>query len=383
MNTSIKTSAAIEHIYEASYKPEYWPIALEKIADYTNSYSAALVYQDNELKRAGGSYAYNISDENITRYNSYGGINPNVLILAENMPVGTAAAIDHIIPDRNNLEKAYGDKYCQLIEAMDLYCLGGAILFMDETRTAGIGIQRTQSMGVWEQSDIDNLTILVPHIQRATNIQKEFLRFQTRELAFRKGLNELLMGLILFDKELQVIYVNPVAKSILDKHPAIKMKNNKIYAYNQEQTAKIHSALITAIASKPEPSAEIAGTSMGLKHPDCATTLPLNISPVQGVLQGFETEHNHAHAVICFSDPGMTHPIKADKLSDIYELTPAEAQVAIAIANGINTEKIASMNDVAISTIRSQLKAIYLKLGINSQAELVKILLTGPFNGCL
>ena len=383
MNASIKTSTVIEHIYEASYKPEYWPIALEKVANYTNSYSAALVYQDNELERAGGSYAYNISSENVTRYNAYGGINPNVLILAENMPLGTAAAIDHIIPERNELEKAYGDKYCQLIKAMGLYYLGGAILFMDKTRTAGIGIQRTQSMGVWEQSDIDNLNILVPHIQRAMKIQKEFLRFQTRELAFRKGLNELLMGLILFDKGLQVIYVNPVAESILDKHPAIKMKNNNIYAYDQEHTAKIHSALITAISSKSDTALASTGTSMGLKHPDCATTLPLNISPVHGVLQGFETAHSHAHAVMCFSDPGMTHLIEADKLTDVYALTPAEAQVAISIANGINAEKIASMNNLAISTIRSQLKAIYRKLGINSQAELVKILLTGPFNRCL
>ncbi len=99
------------------------------------------------------------------------------------------------------------------------------------------------------------------------------------------------------------------------------------------------------------------------------------------MLHGFETAHSHAHAVICFSDPDMTHPIEADNLADVYDLTPAEAQVAI--ANGINTEKIASMNDVAISTIRSQLKAIYRKLGINSQAELVKVLLTGPFGRCI
>ena len=383
MSTAIEISTVIEHIYETSYKPEHWPVALEKIAQFTHSYSTALLYQDNELERAGGTYSYNIAPEHVVRYNTYGGINPNVLILAENTQLGTAAAIDHIIPDRNELEKVYGDEYCNLIKSMNLYHLGGALLFMDEIRTAGIGLQRPESMGVWTKAEIENLTLLVPHIQRAMIIQKEFLRLRTREQALRKGLDKLLMGLILFNKDLQAIYINPVAESILNYHPAINLKNDKIYAYEQKHTAKIHSALATVVSSDANADPAETSVSMGLKHPDYATTLPLIISPVHGILEGFGTETSHAHAVICFSDPDMKHPIDADKLANVYMLTPAEAQVAIAIANGINTEEIASMNDVAISTIRSQLKAIYRKIGISSQAELVKILLTGPFVQCI
>ena len=238
-------------------------------------------------------------------------------------------------------------------------------------------------MGVWERSEIAKLNILVPHLQRAMNIQREFVRLQTREQALRRGLDKLLMGLILFDKELQPIYINPVAKSILNYHPAIEMKNDKIYACDHAHTANIHTALISAISSKADADPAESSTSLGLKHPDCATTLPVIISSVKGILHGFETEGSHAHVVMCFSDPDRTHPIEADKLADVFELTTAEAQVAISIANGIKPKEIANMNDVAISTIRSQLKAIYCKLGVSSQAELVKVLLTGPFGQCL
>lgn len=379
MSTVIEFSTVIEHIYETSYKPEYWPIALEKIAQFTRSYSTALIYQDNELERAAGSYSYNIPQEHVVRYNTYGGINPNVLILAQNTQLGTAAAIDHIIPDRDELEKVYGDEYCNLIKSMNLYHLAGALLFKDEIRTAGIGLQRPESMGVWTKKEIENLTLLVPHIQRAMTIQKEFLRLQTREQALRKGLDKLLMGFILFDKDLQAIYINPVAESILNYHPAIYLKNDKIYAYEQKHTAEIHSALATAVLSEANADLSEASISMGLKHPDYATTLPVMISSVQGILESFGMETSHAHAVICFSDPGMKHPIDADKLANAYTLTPAEAQVAIAIVNGVSREEIANMNSVAISTIKTQLKAIYRKIGINSQAELVKTLLTGPF----
>jgi DNA-binding CsgD family transcriptional regulator/PAS domain-containing protein len=377
-----EASDVIEHIYESSYKPEYWPIALEHIAEFTHSNSAALVYQDNELVRAGGSHVYNITQEYMEKYNRYG-IDPNFKIMAENTPIGAAAAVDHIIDNRNELIGVYGAEFNDEIITDDLYHIGGAILFMDETRSAGIGLQRTKSMGAWKKDEIDKLNILIPHLQRAMNIQKEFIRLQTREQALRRGLDRLLMGLVLFDKELQPIYINPVAKSILNYHPAIEIKHDKIYAYGHENTEKIHTALVSAIAASPDADPTETSVSLGLKHPDCATTLPVIISPIQGILHGFETAGGHAHVVMCFSDPDRTHPIEADKLASVYELTPAEAQVAISIANGINSEEIANINEVEISTIRSQLKAIYRKLGIHSQAELVKVLLTGPFGQCV
>ena len=378
MSDSHVLSAIIGNIYEASYNPDFWPAALESIAEFTHSSSAALLYQDNELELVGGVHKFNISDDHINEYLSHG-IDPNFMIMAQNVPIGTAAAVDHIIPDRKKLEQVYGDKFYKLMITIDLYHIGGAILFMDDVRTAAIALQRKQSMGAWTKSQIDKLNSLIPHLQRAMNIQKEFVRLQTREQALRKGLDRLLMGLILFDKELQPIYINPVAESILDYHPAIEMKNNKIYANDPAVTEKIHKALVTAIALNTESNLADSSTALGLKHPDCATTLPLIISPIHEVLHGFDTKGSFAHAVMCFSDPNKSHPIESDKLADVYGLTAAEAQVAISIANGMSPDEIATLHKVTISTVRSQLKQIYRKLGINHQTELVKILLIGPF----
>lgn len=378
MQEEIDANTVIEHIYEASYKPEHWPIALEAIAKYIHASSAALLCQDNELDHSFDTYTYNISADTSAKHKAYGR-DPNFQILSENVPHGTAAAIDHIIPDRNKLEDIYGDEFNELLKNANMYYLGGAILFMDDIRISAIGLQRLRSMGPWTKEQIDELNTFIPHIQRALNIKKEFELLHTGGHALRSGLDRLMMGLILFDKELRPIYINPVADSILGYHPAISMKDETIQAYNDIYTEKIHTALATAAASKTGADPTESRTSLGLKHPDCATVLPVIISRVQGQLYAFETEGHHAYAAMYFSDPDRTHPIDADQLSAIYGLTPAESQVAISIANGINPDEIAIMNNVAISTIRSHLKAIYHKLGINSQIELVKAILTGPF----
>lgn len=379
MPEEIEVSTVIGHIYEASYRPSFWPKALESIAKFTHSSSAALMYQDNELESVGDAYTYNISAEASAKHQAYG-LDPNFRIMSESIPLGKAAAIDHIIQDRKQLENIYGEEFNKLLAEAGMYYLGGALLYMDDVRVAAIGLQRERSIGGWTGPQIDKLNVLIPHLQRALNIQKEFARLYTSKQALHRGLDKLIMGMILFDKELRVIYINPVARSILEYHPAISLANDKISAHSKKQTKKIHDALIVAV-SPDQPAQELSrsGFSIGLRHPDYHSPLPILISHTQGILDGFESGGHLAHAVMYFSDPDKALPIVADELSGVYGLTPAEAQVAVSIANGISPCDIASSNDVAISTVRSQLKAVYSKVGVNSQAELTKVLLSGPF----
>ena len=379
MPDDIEVSTVIGHIYEASYNPSFWPSALESIAKFTHSSSAALIYQDNEIEQVSDPYAYNISEAIIAKHRSLG-VDPNFQIMSENVPLGKAAAIDHIIQDRKQLEYIYGKKFNKLMVEANMHYIGGALLFMGENRTAAIGIHRMKSMGGWTIPQIDKLNILIPHLQRAIDIQKEFTRLYASDQALHKGLDKMIMGLIIFDKELRPIYINPVAISIIKYHPAINLKNDKIYTHSKKQTKKIHKALISAVSHEPgTDNISRLSVSIGIKHPDYSSPLPVIISHAHRLLDGFESEGHHAYAVMCFSDPDKTLPLVVDEVAGVYGLTPAETQVAISIANGVSPGDIASSNDVAISTVRSQLKAVYSKVGVNSQAELTKVLLSGPF----
>jgi DNA-binding CsgD family transcriptional regulator len=193
----------------------------------------------------------------------------------------------------------------------------------------------------------------------------------------------MLMGLILIDRKLQPVYANPVAESILRYHPAINIRNNRIYAHNPGQSEKIRKALVSAVASAENPDLAESSTMLGLRHPDCATTLPILISPAHRVLHQLTARESFAHAVICLSDPDRSHPIEINKLAAAYKLSRAEAEVAASISNGLTTDEIANINHVSISTVRSQLKSVFRKMAINHQTELVKVLLTGPFHQCM
>lgn len=66
--------------------------------------------------------------------------------------------------------------------------------------------------------------------------------------------------------------------------------------------------------------------------------------------------------------------ISQASLRSRFVLTPAEAQIALGIAEGKTLAAIAEMRNVAVSTARGQLKSVFAKTGTHRQAELVALL---------
>ena len=68
---------------------------------------------------------------------------------------------------------------------------------------------------------------------------------------------------------------------------------------------------------------------------------------------------------------GSMKRISQASLRSRFVLTPAEAQIALGIAEGKTLAAIAEMRNVAVSTARDQLKSVFAKTGTHRQAELV------------
>lgn len=64
-------------------------------------------------------------------------------------------------------------------------------------------------------------------------------------------------------------------------------------------------------------------------------------------------------------------PGVAAVLGRAYGLTAAEADIALAIAEGETREEIATRRRASLETIRSQLKTVFAKLGVNRESQLV------------
>ena len=61
-------------------------------------------------------------------------------------------------------------------------------------------------------------------------------------------------------------------------------------------------------------------------------------------------------------------------VAQLFGLSPAEAQVACALAAGANLEEIALQRGVKMTTIKTQIQAVFRKTGTESQHDLTRLL---------
>lgn len=64
----------------------------------------------------------------------------------------------------------------------------------------------------------------------------------------------------------------------------------------------------------------------------------------------------------------------ADVICALFDLTPAEARLARAIAEGMSPQEIANQSRTSLQTVRTQLKSVFKKTSVNRQAELAALL---------
>ena len=120
-------------------------------------------------------------------------------------------------------------------------------------------------------------------------------------------------------------------------------------------------------AALRHPHAWTAGVSIALRDEHLIGRAILNLVPAaRDALQFF----NKVSMFAVISRPRNHILPDADIISALFDLTPAEARVARAIAEGLTPGEIAERHNVSRETVRSQLKRVLLKTSTKRQSEL-------------
>ena len=85
-----------------------------------------------------------------------------------------------------------------------------------------------------------------------------------------------------------------------------------------------------------------------------------------------------AYALVTLRSAWDSPSFSAQMLIALFGVSPAQAEIALAIYNGKTPEQIAIERGVAISTLRTHLAEIFLRTGAESQRDLVRLLGTLP-----
>lgn len=368
----------IPEIYEATVDQHHWDHVLAILAKISDSSASCLIFNDLNNRF---SDCYNVSGLSQALSSDMESFfkNPDCLFNLDEDVTDTTFFHSSSQSDINELVDTPGCSIRTLLQKANIDRVAGTQFKSKMKQHITVMLLKNAPSQAWSDDQLKVIDDIMPHLKRAFNIHSEFSRLRYEYDALQKGLDRLVIGLVLFDSKGRPVYVNPTAQNIIDAHPALQANKVGLFVHDQDQNNQLQKTISEVALVDPDDSWRQA-QAIGITHPDKKAPLPILVTPMHAHQLTSDLEgYQGAKVAVFISDPNQEQPISADSLIRVYGLSQSEAQVAIGIANGQSIEEIAKINHKSVHTIRTQLKAVFNKVGVSRQSELIKLLLTGPF----
>ena len=181
-------------------------------------------------------------------------------------------------------------------------------------------------------------------------------------------LDMLSFGVVLVSRP-RVIFTNRVARHIHETAGGLIIGDTVAAPSSRlsGELAKIIEAACSAASESRDHLASLSVPSSGER--DLLLT-------VCALPDAHDLETGTPQAAIFVSDPSRRPKVSGTILSELFGLTPTEADVACALANGRRTSEIAADLSISSTTVAFHLRNVFEKTGTHRQADLIALILT-------
>lgn len=350
---------------DAALQPEGWYPALEMLVEATGSTYGQLVCfgpeaPPNTIWTVDPDVAAAFFDEGFSDPASNPRIRAGMLA-----PVGSVLSdMDFITPAQIKADPSYRWGRSR---GLSYICLT-TLLRMGSSSLVGLAVNRSEHCGHISTAEKQVFASLSAHARTAVRTQ---MMLESSTAGLLVGAMEA-MSLAAFacDHSGKVMAMSPLAEVLVSSGCFLSVQNQFLTAERFDENVQLTAAVRAAAAGITRPGAPLLKSLFirSLRTGDSVDSLLLDVIslPKKPFSFGFSP---HALVVVRCNSAQDDELIGALKLG--FGLTDGEARVAVHLANGFSPQRISTERGVSIGTVRTQIKNIYDKMGINRQGDLV------------
>ena len=278
----------------------------------------------------------------------------------------------------SNLDLPYQEQiplsrfYREWLEPQGIAYAAGGIVWREGNWCTELFVQRGSDHAPFSQDEVDDLDALLPHIERAIKMRQRFATLQRGQNFLSASFDLLTTPVFFLDEHCRVTYFNRGAEQFLAANPVVFLRDNHLLVTESQASRTLNFAIGSAIQiSRGEAASltEVVRLPRGNRQPLLLRVAPMRLRAALALNPG---------ALVFAFDPEVTPDLKVHTVRTLFDLTDAEAGLAVALCNGKMLDEIATQRAVTLHTIKSQLKTLFVKTGTSRQAELVALLLVSP-----
>jgi DNA-binding CsgD family transcriptional regulator len=358
--------------YDAALEPQLWSGLVASLLTVFRVQSAHIYVTDP----APGRLSFSVVSEPLPRsrfeeyYGRYIHEDPN-LKAKLHLPLCTATATNQLMRDAVWRETAY---YYDFLRRYDTFYQLGALIANSHGSVGAVGMQRARRAGPFEPEDIERLGLLSRHVQRALGIAQ---LVQAERGLSSQLLEQIPHAVFIVNAQGAVVEANGRAARLLLERDGLGMARGRLEADAPEAERGLARAIR---AASPAAGGGAVGGTVQVSRPSGRRPYQVVVAPFARIGASLANTRRDVSALVIVSDPEAVSVPFVEALQRQFGLTRAEARVALALAQGLTPQQIAERHQVRVGTVRIQLKAVYGKLGVHRQSQVVAAVLAqqGP-----
>jgi len=291
------------------------------------------------------------------------------LDLFVNLPPDHVLSLDETV-DESELKQ--GEFYKQFLEPGDIGQMLGVDFRTAENIDCHFRLCRPERGERFSDQNRALVQMLLPHLKLAVDLHSQRDVMETERALYAGAVDRMLVGMVILDETGQIMKTTMVATDILKEGDGLNLAHGAIKAIYQPENRKLQEIIRRALATaaKWEPGVVEA---IAITRPSGRAKLGLI---VRGIPLNVWSEGKRRPSVaVMLRDPERKSVASQEILQDLFDFTPAEANLALLMTNGLALEEAADELNIRKNTARSQLRSIFSKTGVTRQTMLVRLIL--------
>lgn len=370
-------SDLIANFYESPLKAEpSWQECLEGVRDFFSANYAVSIFRAPTI----GSYSKstyknhpqisysgvrNIPDLNTFYNDNYYALDPFV-----NLPLDRAFTVQESVGETHWTENAF---YKQFLAPMDVYHVVAVDMQAADGVDCRIRICRPQSAPEFSDMEKEFLEHLVQHMKRSVQLHTKQREAQSTNMLLSDVIDRLMFGSIILDQFGSVLHMNEIAAQTLNSKDGLALSNGKVHALLESENT-VFQKMVTDVLPANASEAPDGAQTLSISRPNGENPLGVMVRRLTTDYSWLKGERVAAVAVL-FRDPMCMVETSYAALRQLFSFTPAEAGLAMLLAEGLTMDEAATTLNVSRNTARTHLKSMFLKTGTTRQADLIRMIL--------
>lgn len=263
--------------------------------------------------------------------------------------------------------------YHEICRGLDVEYMLAIVVPLANDQVTGWSFLRPRSRENFGAADKHTMNLLLPHLQRAIAMRREFSVVSLRSMALEAVLDRSEGAVFLIDAQERVRFMNACARQLINRDDGVSVVGQRVRVWPSQLQEHLQRELRLCASGKV---AKTTTKVLVIRGKRSGAAFQCMVFPISRNVENPFDDSQIVCALVVREPESRQSPLP-EIVARLHGLTAAEARVAVRLFEGKTPDEIAELHRVSINTVRAQMKSLFRKCGVRTQSQLVRLLAGG------